>query len=407
MDGDKPGKSRRGFIWAGLGTAVGIAASQLYEMAARLDERFPSVIRERYRADMLPYLDQIKACEDRITEIQSELSNMGSLETEYGTELKKAYEDLDATIAGAESVVNKYKPILGSDALLVEDAILGLLKKYKFERIQYQQNISGKQQQINQLNSQINSFQQQIDGLKIQLEEISKLPIFLWQSDFRYGTLDGFSKANFELGCPETITSSDVSAKVVNDPTAPSGNNNVLELTANEREMPGLNVNALTHRSIEKFEYDSVFYAFGYFKRTPSDIQNNAVNLQLVEGYTEYICLFQWILNPWDQDYGWVKLRTRNGDIRIHKIGDDNSWHYFELEGTYLNQPKRRYISRLMVDNSTYFLNEEMPTVGKGWEKSFIVILECANKWTGGCGNSVIYKGAMLWDKIGVVKRRL
>jgi len=170
MDGDKPDKSRRGFIWAGVGTVVGIAASQLYEMTARLDERLPSVIRERYRVDILPYLDQIKACENRVNEIQSklskfqnDLSNTGLLETEYNTELKKAYEDLDDSITGTENVVNKYKPILGSDALLVEDTTLDLLKKHRIERSQHQE-------QISQLNSQITTLNDRIEGLEGEIE---------------------------------------------------------------------------------------------------------------------------------------------------------------------------------------------------------------------------------------------
>lgn len=157
MNEDKPDESRREFVWAGVGAVAGIAATQFYETAARLDERLPSTIRGLYRTDILPYLEQIKTCENRITGIQSELSNMVLLETDYNTELKKAYENLDVAITGAESVVDKYKPILGSDALLVEDTMLGLLKKHKTERSQHQE-------QINQLNSQIDTLEDRIEG---------------------------------------------------------------------------------------------------------------------------------------------------------------------------------------------------------------------------------------------------
>jgi len=112
---------------------------------------------------MQPYLDRIKACEDKITEIQSKLSNISLLETEYNTELQKAYEDLDASITGAENVISKYKPIIGSDALLVEDTMIDLLKKHRKERSQHQE-------QISQLNSQITTLEDKIEGLEKRVE---------------------------------------------------------------------------------------------------------------------------------------------------------------------------------------------------------------------------------------------
>lgn len=159
MDGGKPDKSRRGFIWAGVGTVVGIAASQLYEMAATLDERLPSAIRGRYHADMLPYLDQLKACENRFTEIQNKLSDLEQLETEYNTELQKAYVDLGVAIDGVERVIKKYKPALGSEALLVEETMLDLLKKLRIDCSHYQE-------QLSQLSSQITSLEDRIEEAK-------------------------------------------------------------------------------------------------------------------------------------------------------------------------------------------------------------------------------------------------
>jgi hypothetical protein len=232
-------------------------------------------------------------------------------------------------------------------------------------------------------------------------------PTVVWESDFSEGTLDGFLEANLENFCTNSSASrSDVLAHNVTDASEPSGRGRALELVANVDMRRGVFVNAMTGRDAPFFVDNSRWYVYGYFKRMPSKIQNNAINLQLVENSEEHICLVQWILNPEDRDYGWVKVRTQRGDTRIHRIGDDEGWHYFELEGVYASDPRTRRIARVMIDKTSHRLDEEMPTVPKEWASSFMVLLENTNMYKDPCTENV-NRAVMRWARVGLVRRSI
>ena len=350
--------------------------------------------------------DQLDGLTLRLNRIQSELSNISLLETDYNTELKKAYEDLDVAIDGVKGVINKYRPILGSEALVVEDTMLDLLKKYKTERSQHQER-------INQLNSQITSLQQESGDLNKKLEEISKLPVILWESDFRDGTLNGFRSATIENGNPDVPADErDALAKPVQDSSAPAGTGYALQLIANVQRRKGVWINAMTHRDIiyrnlEKDVEDKIFRLGGAFKKQTNDmpIQNISVNLQLVKNFSEYASFIQWVLDPMHPDNGWLTYRVAAGDKRLHKIGDDNLWHYFEIEASYSKYEK--ILRKVTIDTSAYNINSEMLYVpnNKSWKESFAVLLETTN-W-GGLGPDdprQPFVAESRWSKINVVR---
>jgi len=176
----------------------------------------------------------------------------------------------------------------------------------------------------------------------------------------------------------------------------------VLEVVANVNKRPDVFVNAISGRYSDFFD-DAHYYAYGYFRKLPSDFQVMGVNLQLVQNYTEYVCLFYWRLNEYDKLYRWIVVRTMQGDVPVHLLGDDFQWHYFEIEGHYPLNGDRK-ITRLKIDESSYSLDFPMPTGPKAWNQSFGVLLETTNFWTN-CAPNQAVQAASHWSKLGLVRR--
>ena len=249
--------------------------------------------------------------------------------------------------------------------------------------------------------------------LNKELEEISKLPVILWKSDFRDGTLDGFRSATIENGNPDVPADErDAPAKPVQDSSAPAGTGYALQLIANVQRRKEVWINAMTHRDIicrdlEKDVEDKIFRLGGAFKKQTNDmpIQNISVNLQLVKNFSEYASFIQWVLDPMHPDYGWLTYRVAAGDKRLHKIGDDNLWHCFEIEASYSKYEK--ILRKVTIDTSAYNINSEMLYVpnNKSWKESFAVLLETTN-W-GGMGPDdprQPFVAESRWGKINVVR---
>jgi hypothetical protein len=186
----------------------------------------------------------------------------------------------------------------------------------------------------------------------------------VWESEFGNGNLSGFNLGvDASVGCenaPPQI--SDIDRRIADDSTDPAHKGRVLEVVANVNERPGVFVNAISGRYVDFFD-DAHYHAYGYFRKLPSDFQIVGVNLQLVQNYTEYTCLFYWRLNEFDKFYRWIVVRTTQGDVPVHFLGDDLQWHYFEIEGHYPANGDRR-ISHLRIDASTYPLDFPMPLRG-------------------------------------------
>jgi hypothetical protein len=161
-------------------------------------------------------------------------------------------------------------------------------------------------------------------------------PVLVWESQFGKGDLSGFGLGvDASVGCegfPPQLP--DIDRRIADDSTDPAHIGKVLEVTANVNKRPGVFVNAISGRYGD-FSDNTHYYAYGYFRKLPSDFQVVGVNLQLVQNYVESTCLFYWRLNNYDELYQWVVVRTAEGDVPVHRLGDDYVWHYFEIEGSY------------------------------------------------------------------------
>ena len=231
----------------------------------------------------------------------------------------------------------------------------------------------------------------------------------LWEANDVLG-LEQFKGPSFENFCPEySISNSDGQKAVIDVDGSPA-----IELLSNPNRRPGIVVNVLSHRDVwgeeeltkqllEDRVYGRDWIAWGEFKKgTEPDIQNNAINLQLVDEHREYLVLIQWILNPYDDNYGWMTLRTSNGDERIHYIGDDSGWHLWELSAGYDAGAEGKTIESLTIDGQKHEPNIPMP-VGptKPWQFSFALLVELTNQWTA-CSPEWTYTGSMYYRNMGV-----
>jgi hypothetical protein len=234
-------------------------------------------------------------------------------------------------------------------------------------------------------------------------------PVLVWESDFADGTLDGFRPATIDasIGCDKYPNEpSDVLAGVLDDQSAPSGRGKALELVANVNNRKGIFANALTARAAD-FLDDHIWYAYGFFRKSEiGQIQNTGVNLQLIQNYIERPVLMQWVLNRYDNLYESVILYVwKDGaptKVEVHKLPDDEKWHYFEIEGTYSSNDDRR-ITRVRIDQANLKVSYEMVYVKQAWQSSFQLILETNNFWTN-CNPSISTQGISHWSKVGLVK---
>jgi hypothetical protein len=246
-------------------------------------------------------------------------------------------------------------------------------------------------------------------------------PELIFETDFRTGSLDrfwgegGVDESSIPCNKLPPPTRRDFEVSVVDDRTAPTGQNKALQLVTNVQGKPGLTFNAIIARHTD-FEDNSTYTTYGILKRMPSDVENICVNQCLVENYVGYDCAFGWVLNPYaEEHYGWVLLRTKKSvesnapfwdkwGEKIHLLGDDTRWHYFEIEGRYVANPKARKITRLRIDDSEYKSDEDMWSYPQTWSDSFWSDLETANMDVN-CSLSKKSTGISRLCKLGLIRQ--
>ena len=219
-------------------------------------------------------------------------------------------------------------------------------------------------------------------------------PVTLWEADFAGGSMDGFRHATPDespgMDCPNAPHNrSDVLAQVVDD---------VLELVANPHERPGVYVNAISARSIP-YSSGYRYTVTGRFRLvTPDEAENVSVNLNYTRNYNSYDVIFLWITNPWNEDYGTVRVPTANGTITTHNLGVDTRWHTFELVGDFLSDGTAKYNS-LTIDGSRTIIDQPVIVGKNNWPSSADVYLETANLWPS-CDGVSAYKAISQWDDL-------
>ena len=233
-------------------------------------------------------------------------------------------------------------------------------------------------------------------------DEIEDEWVKVWESDFEEGTSNGFKKATVDksIGCDDfSPTEEDVSRQVI-DGDGKYGN--VLELVANPQNEGGTYVNPISARHIP-FE-PGKWKASGYFKAEYDEIENITVNLNLVDKYKEYFNLFNWILNPFNDNYKSVMVRTQDGDEKICNLEDVDDWHYFEITADFSSEKDGRVLKEVQIDDNEYEINKLMGTTQQNWSSSFMLNLEVANMYTN-CNPKNHFTGKSRWDNIKVYRK--
>ena len=239
-------------------------------------------------------------------------------------------------------------------------------------------------------------------------------PVVLWEDDFNAGLKFRLS-IDKSVGCAEfPISRSDISYKIVSDPSSPSQDKNVLEVQANTKEMGGLYVNTVTHRDVQFFDKHN-YLLYGYFRKVdrdePERYQPEQINVSLTLGigHVDHFGEIVWKLNPYDPNYGTISTRT--GDVPnlrtivLFKLGDDSHWHYFEIEYHY-ELPDNFTIRRIRVDNNDVVLDPPIPTatMKKPWfysKPTISAYLEVGNMYTN-CDPAITKVAIARFDRIGV-----
>jgi hypothetical protein len=374
------------------------------EQILQLEQAIQDITSEK--KELQAHLEQMSSDYDRVkadyNRAQDIIRISDSLETEtvealslYRTKEKEAINELYRIVA-------RYAEKLGGDRVKAEKATADILSITLNERTTLEQTVSEKRQEIERLSKQL-------DDANSRLAELAKLPYIVWESTFKDGSLDGFRPAAVDespslLICRQFLPKQeDVAAYVVDDVSAPSGYNKALELVANPKRKGGTYVNAITAREAN-FLDNSKWIAYGWFRKASNEVQAITVNLNLVEDYTEYPCIFSWRLNPFDPLHGFIFVETENGQKNLHKLEPDDSWHYFEIEGVFQQEGAIRKVARLMIDNSTYFLDEDTIKTRKEWSNSFMLNLEVTNMWTN-CDSKNAFVGRARWSRVGLIRK--
>lgn len=219
--------------------------------------------------------------------------------------------------------------------------------------------------------------------------DVSSAPVSVWHEGYTSGV-------DASVGCPDIpVNSTDISVVKSLD---------VLTVSANIQRKPGLFSNAIAGTQLEQIP--GVYSVTGEF-RWPAGYQNESqdINLQWVEGYTEWYSEIFISLNRQSPLYGWVWTRNshvRGEEILLFKIPVDNKWHSFELVSDHIHHVTKS----IRVDDNYIKLNLPMGTVAKEWGKSFSVLLESTNKYTN-CSSFVNTTGASEFRNVAVTLRPL
>lgn len=222
-----------------------------------------------------------------------------------------------------------------------------------------------------------------------------------WESNF----VENLDEVNLDVdrsvGCEEfQVYSSDLSIKQVIDNNAPSGNQSVLELTANANHRAGLFTNAIGNIDIEFIDNSRYVYE-GYFRKvegTNPEMIN--LNLDLVEDFEERYAEIIWGLNRYTPLYSWIYTRGPDfKEIKLFQIPVDTNWHYFKLVTEYRSNPKSRKIISITVDDQTEIINMEMGRSKKSWPFAFKIFFETHNMYTN-CSSSNNFIGTSRWDSL-------
>jgi hypothetical protein len=229
-------------------------------------------------------------------------------------------------------------------------------------------------------------------------------PLLVWESNFKDGTLDGFSSGNVDLsvGCENNPPQKeDVLAYVVPDNSAPAGTGYSLELLANPINQPALFVNAISGRQTV-FTDGNRWRLSGWFRNVSEDTGMIDLALQLVDGYKEYSAEIDWILFKGNSKSNQVFARhtTENDPKFIHLLDlpIDQQWHYAELELTYDESRNIRRLEAVRFDNASFVVGEDIPPHAKQWMQSFTVLLETQDGYV--CESKRASQGKSRWSKV-------
>jgi hypothetical protein len=246
-------------------------------------------------------------------------------------------------------------------------------------------------------------------------------PVVVFDTDFQSGTLESFwgtggvddsSISCKKLPRPEN---EDFQVSIVDDKTAPTSHGKALQLITNVNNKPGISFNSIIAAHTD-FKDDSIYRAFGYFRKVRSQPETINVNIELTDNYVGYDCAFGWTLNRYDPDYGMVQVRTKRGVEQgiaigrpwtfgetVHRLGDDETWHYFEIEGRYTSNPNSRSITNFVIDKSEYKIEQEMWSYQQPWPRNFSVGLETANMYVQ-CDTTQRSQGISRLCRLGLVR---
>jgi hypothetical protein len=232
----------------------------------------------------------------------------------------------------------------------------------------------------------------------------------LWEDDFK--SISAWQGPNDDKSvnvCDNSFPKqpSDYGVEIVVDQTSPSDDKNVVKIISNKTRRGGFYGNMNIYRPAPFFN-GSRYLFYGYFRKgTEGQPQAITASIELIEDYTEHYAELLWILNPYADEpsgakYGSVITRGEEGRvIPLINIGDDNRWHYFEIQtrydienGIYLNE-------RVRVDDRDFPLNIQLGTFPKWWKSSFGVALQVANQYTN-CDQNIITIGTAMFDKVGI-----
>ena len=212
--------------------------------------------------------------------------------------------------------------------------------------------------------------------------------------------MDGFRPATVDespgLDCPNAPnTSSDVAAYV---------KNGILELVANVNNRPGVYVNAISNHDLN---YAPGRYTVtGQFRLlTPDQAEIIGLNLNYVRDWYEHPIIFGWVTNPWNELYGDIIIKIRDGSIiTTHSLEVDTKWHTFELVGDFL--PDGAKYHSLTIDGFTVNIDRYTLKVKKPWRSGGGVALETSNLWPS-CDGRSVYRAITHWDNIRVSREPL
>ena len=169
---------------------------------------------------------------------------------------------------------------------------------------------------------------------------------------------EDFSDWNITLGDARYVSSGESDINNDDIETLNFGDQSVLYANIKERSVMSHNI---TYKKLVSSQMFDVFHKASYQFKIPYQIRTRSVNYigQTVEGglfvsngresMLDFGLAFQWIINPWDSNFGVLQYWTGNSWKYLDKLSVDTQYHdvEFELhvrkEEAYMTIDKKRY----------------------------------------------------------------